>query len=366
MRNVGPLPYSAGVTVSRASLSTSRILVGDTCALVNEVFEGARRATLTSLLAALHHGAVRLYVPRHVLDEVVRHIASDARARVRPVDPLAAQRRWDTLYAPHIRVVDVPDDWARNDSRVAAVDCRHSTDTPFAQLAVTVGPSWVLTEDPDLIANELGRYDRLPMLHAAANDAEVDLLKRAIAVPPVIGAEALKAAGRGFVRLPGWAQLALATATALVLVQTHRDGRLASGLRHLRGAAATVGRFVIPPVATIMTRRQAGLAVWAEHQIAANPDRSLPEQVAAVLARAPASGLLASQVAQHVELDMPLTRLVPMVRDVVRSAAAFTEVSRGRWVLGRPVTARTPEISPPMVAEWLHRSHRHDPILTSH
>ncbi|MEV0216569.1 hypothetical protein [Micromonospora sp. ALFpr18c] len=58
------------MNVSHAPLSTSRILVGDTCALVNEVFEGTRRASLTSLLAALHHGAVRLYVPRHVLDEV--------------------------------------------------------------------------------------------------------------------------------------------------------------------------------------------------------------------------------------------------------------------------------------------------------
>ncbi|MFG1849652.1 PIN domain-containing protein [Micromonospora carbonacea] len=354
------------MTVSRVSLSTSRILIGDTCALVNEVFEGTRRATLTSLLAALHHEAVRLYVPRHVLEEVGRHIAADAQARVRPVDPLAAQRRWDTLYAPHIRVVDVPDDWARNDPRVAAVDCRHPTDTPFAQLAVTVGPSWVLTEDPDLIANELGRYDRLPMLHAAANDAEVSMLERTIAVPAVIGTEALKAAGRGLMRLPGWAQLAVGVGAGLVLVQTHRDGRLASGLRQLRGAAASVGRAVIPPVATIMTRRQAGLAVWAEHQIAANPDRSLPEQIAAVLARAPADGLLASQIARHVELDVPQSRLVSMVRDVVRSSAAFTEVSRGRWVLGHPVTARAPEISPPMVAEWLHRSHRHDPVLTSH
>ncbi|MGC5322694.1 hypothetical protein ACPXB5_28645 [Micromonospora arida] len=348
------------MNVSHAPLSTSRILVGDTCALVNEVFEGTRRASLTSLLAALHHGAVRLYVPRHVLDEVGRHIAADAQARVRPVDPLTAQRRWHTLYAPHIRVVDVPDDWARNDFRVAAVDCRHSVDTPLAQLAVTVGPSWVLTEDPDLIANELGRYDRLPMLHAAANDAEVGLLERTIAVPTVIGGEALRAAGRGLMRLPGWAQMAIGVGAGLVLVQTHHDGRLASGLRQLRGAAASMGRAVIPPVATIMTRRQAGLAVWAEHQIAANPNRSLPEQVAAVLARAPEGGLLASQIARHVELDVPLSRLVPTVRDAVRGTAAFTEVSRGRWTLGHPVTAGTPEISPPMVAEWLHRSHRHD------
>jgi predicted nucleic acid-binding protein len=350
------------MTYSRTLLSPSRVMVGDCCALVNEVFEGTKRKNLTSLLSALHHNTVRLYVPRHVLDELLRHIPADAQTRKPPLDPALAMERWNTLYAPHVRVVDVPNWWGRTDARVRAVDGRHCTDTPFAQLVTTIGPCWVLTEDPDLIENQLGNYDRLPMLFAAANDAELGYVETAVLVPTVIGWATLSLAGRGLQRLPGWAQLVLAIGGGAVLYKWHRDGRLGDALGRVGSAASKFGRLVLPPLATILTRHQEGRVVWSDNSITPNPDRDLSELVASVVARAPEGGLLARDIASHLEVDIAQSQLVPIVRDILHDSTAYTEVSRGRWMLGQPATNATSEVSPQMIADWLSRSHRNDPV----
>jgi predicted nucleic acid-binding protein len=348
---------------SRTLLSRSRVLVGDCSALVNEIIEGTRRGNLTSLLAGLHHRAVRLYLPRHVLDELLRHIPVESVTRRQPVDPAVALEWWNTLYAPYARIVDVPADWAGADARVRAVDMRHSTDTPTAQLAATIGPCWTLTEDPDLIDNEFGRHDRLPMLLAAANESELRYVETAVAVPTVIGAVTLSAAGRGFTRLPFWAQIGLVTGSGFLVYYWHHDGRLANRLRQVFDVVTDLGRLAAPPLMTILTRRQAGEVIWENHVVAPNPGRTLAEQVASVVARGPDGGLLARDVATNLDVTMAQSRLVPMVRDVLHASTAFVEVSRGRWVLGEPATDAPSAVSPEMIANWLHRSHRFDPLL---
>ncbi|MEU5943853.1 hypothetical protein ABZ807_32960 [Micromonospora sp. NPDC047548] len=351
------MPYSI------APLNRSRVFVGDCSALVNEIIEGTRRQNLTSLLAALHQGVVRLYIPRHVLDELVRHIPEEAQSRRRPVDPLMALERWEILYAPYVRVVDVPREWARQDERVRAVDVRHSTDTPFAQLAAVIGQCWALTEDPDLVANGFGDRDRLPLLLAAANEGEISYVERVVAVPTVIGAMTLSATGRNFMRLPVWAQFGLVAASGFLVYPWHHDGRLAGRLRQLFGKVIDLARLAAPPLMTMHTRRTGGEPIWEDHIVEPASMLTLNEQVASVLARAPEGGLLARDIANHLDEPTPLSRLVPTVRETLVGCSAFVEVSRGRWMLGHALSDEPAAISAEMVVDWLWRAHRSDPVL---
>lgn len=344
------MPYSL------TPLDRARVLVGDCCALVNEVIEGTRRQNLTALLAALNQQAVRLYVPRHVLVELERHIPEESMSRRRPVDPQKAFARWNALYSPYVRVVDVPRRWARQDARVAAVDARHSTDTPSAQLAAVIGPCWMLTEDPDLIANGFGVYDRLPLLLAAANEGELGLVERAAAIPTAIGIMLLATTGRQVARLPVWAQVGLVAGCSFLAYHWTHDGRLPGRLRQVFTAVTDLGKIAAPPLMTILTRHAEGQSIWNRHCVQPAATRTFEERVAAVLAHAPDRGLLARDIAHH--LDLPVSSSVPQIRETLGACTAFVEVSRGRWVLGHSVTEMAPAISPQMIADWLRRAHR--------
>jgi len=163
--------------------------------------------------------------------------------------------------------------------------------------------------------------------------------------------------------LPFWAQFGLAAGSGFLVYYWHHDGRVAHRLRQVFDVVTDLGRLAAPPLMTIMTRRQAGEAIWDNQVVAPSPGRTLAEQVASVVARGPDGGLLARDVATHLDVAMARSRLVPMVRDVLHASTAFVEVSRGRWVLGEPATDAPSAISPEMIGDWLHRSHRFDPLL---
>lgn len=140
------VPHASG---SLARLSPPRALVGDTGELMKEVCRSLRQQHDTSLLAALHLGTARLYLPRHVMDEMTVGLPIFA-AETGAVAADAVER-WETQYLPRIRVVDVAGDWGNGDPRVAAVKVRHERDLPTARLAVTLRCP-VIAEDGDLVA----------------------------------------------------------------------------------------------------------------------------------------------------------------------------------------------------------------------
>jgi hypothetical protein len=74
-------------------LAPPSLLIGDTGALMGEVVQSTRRGYLTSLMVALYHDSVRLFIARHVLDEVERDLPGYA-AGLR-VDPKLAMTRWN-------------------------------------------------------------------------------------------------------------------------------------------------------------------------------------------------------------------------------------------------------------------------------
>lgn len=110
---VGGYAYGSGVISSSGAHRERRLLVGDACALMSDVVSATRNGRLTSLLAALHHDAALLYVSRHVLNEIARELPKVAQRVKHAVDPELAVHYWRTLYAPCVRVVDVPDSWGR-------------------------------------------------------------------------------------------------------------------------------------------------------------------------------------------------------------------------------------------------------------
>jgi hypothetical protein len=348
--------YRLGMALSSSHRRGARLLVADTGALVNEIVEGTRNGNLTSLLAALGHDAFVLYVPRHVLAEVERHLPRQAQARSRPVDPAAAVARWRTLYAPFIRVVDVPDHWGSGHPGVTAVAARHPADAPLAMLAAALADCYVLTEDPDLIDNGFGQRDRLPMLLAAANEGELNIVGQAVVLPLVLGQVLISAAWTGARGLPRIARTGLVIGAGFLVYQWHHDPRVPGQLRQVFTAVTDLAALAVPPLTEIYQRRETGRAVWEEHAVG-DMTNDLSERVARVLAFSPDGGLLAGDIARELADPESIKRRTALVRAALEEHEAFVEVSRGRWRLGHAITNRRPNLPPAMVAEWLQRAH---------
>ena len=113
------------------------------------------------MMVALYQDTVRLFVARHVLDEVERDLP-DYAASVR-VDPELAVTQWRQRYKPFIRVVDVPAPWGEGSPYVQAVFAQHAVDAPTPRLATALADSYVLAEDPDLTDHGFGSRKSLPL-----------------------------------------------------------------------------------------------------------------------------------------------------------------------------------------------------------
>jgi hypothetical protein len=78
----------------------------------------------------------------------------------------------------------VPAGWALDDPRVQALAGRHPADLPAAQLAVTIGGCFLLSEDRDLCdIPHLGFSAWLKVTHAAANQTEVKAIYVTASIP---------------------------------------------------------------------------------------------------------------------------------------------------------------------------------------
>jgi hypothetical protein len=85
--------------------------------------------------------------------------------------------------------------WALNDPRVQALAGRHPADLPAAQLAVTIGGCFLLSEDRDLtVVPQLGFSAWLEITHASANETEVEAIYVTASIPFNIVEEAAGAA----------------------------------------------------------------------------------------------------------------------------------------------------------------------------
>jgi hypothetical protein len=238
------------------------IMITDSGMLMGEVLQSSRRpdgsggGRITSLLWALHRGGAVLYLPRHIVEEVER----DLPRRARSTDDIElAYRRLRTLYLPRARIIDVPPGWALDDPRVQAVAGRHPMDLPAAQLAVTIGGCFLLSEDRDLCdIPHLGFSAWLKVTHAAANETEVEALYVTASIPlDVVEATAGAACRRIAAASTGtnWALGGLAAIVVAAGIWWARSGRAGKLFERALPVIKELGRTYGPPLLETLERK---------------------------------------------------------------------------------------------------------------
>ena len=316
-------------------------MITDFGMLMGEVLQSSRRpdgspgGRITSLLWALHHGGAVLYLPRHIVEEVER----DLPRRARPGDDIdLAYLRLRTLYLSQARIIDVPERWALDDPRVQALAGRHPTDLPAAQLAVTIGGCFLLSEDKDLTdIPQLGFSAWLKVTHAGANETEVEAVYVTASIP-FNGVEA--AAGAAYRRIAAAStgtQLALAGLAAIIFpggIWWVKSGRAGRFFERAKPVIKELGQIYGPSLMQTMERHTNGQLIFARAVVPRADGQALGERIARVLAYA-RGPLLAVDIARELETPGTLRERTRLVRAELQGCEAFTEVSRRRWELGR-------------------------------
>jgi hypothetical protein len=326
-------------------------MITDSGMLMGEVLQSSRRpdgspgGRITSLLWALHHRKAVLYLPRHVVEEVER----DLPRRARPTDDIdLAYRRLKTLYLSRARIIDVPPGWALNDPRVQALAGRHPADLPAAQLAVTIGGCFLLSEDRDLTdIPQLGFSAWLGITHASANETEVEAIYVTASIPLNIVEETAGAAYRRIAAASTGTRWALAGLAAIIVIGGIwwvKSGRAGKFFDSARPVLRELGQTYGPPLMETLERHTQGQVAFARAVVPRAATQTLGERIARVLAYAHES-LLAEDIARELEAPGNLRDRTRLIRAELQACQAFTQVSRGRWELGRPsgyVPARLP------------------------
>lgn len=339
-------------------------MIADSGMLMGEVLQSSRRpdgspgTRVTSLLWALHRGGAVLILPRHVVEEVERDLPR--RATVGD-DIELAYSRLRGLYLARARIVDVPPDWAAGDPRVKAVIRRHPVDAPAARLAVSLGYSFLLAEDRDLCdVPGLGFSAWLQITHAAANGTEVDALFVAVNIPVNAAGEVARLAARRIGAASPVMKSVLAGAVLLGaagVIWWIRSGKADGILDRVKPAVRELGRTYGPPLMETLERYQQGNLVLAQAAVPPAEQRTLAERIARVLAFA-TEPLLAEDIARALAMPGSLRDRTRAVRAELRGCAAFVEVRRGRWTLGRSSHHEPTGLTLPEIADYQQRLHK--------
>ncbi len=310
------------------------------------------------MLWALHRGGAALILPRQILEEVERDLPRRAKA----TDDLAlAYRRLRTLYLSRARIVDVPTDWGSSDPRVQAVGQRHPADLPAAQLAVTIGGCFLLSEDPDLTDTpRLGVAAWLDVAHAAANEVEMNSIYVSATIPLNVAEATIEAISRRIAAVSAGVKIALvllAAAGVVSVIWCVKNGKADKLIERARPVIKEVGRTYGPPLLQTFERQAMGQVVFSRAVVPRANAQTLGERIARVLASA-FEPLLAVDIARQLEAPGNLRDRTQMVRAELQGCEAFTEVTRGRWVLGKPSGYRRAPLAPIEVADYMMRVHK--------
>lgn len=145
-------------------------VVLDTSVLIQDVLRRSDdRFTALPLLA--QEGSITIVAPRHVEEEVYRHLPKAARETGR--SELKVQKTLESVYLPLIGFVDLPAAFPE-DSGLARVRARDPDDAPLAQLARLLAPSLVLSSDRDLIDEGFGHQDWVTSVMLLGKLTELD------------------------------------------------------------------------------------------------------------------------------------------------------------------------------------------------
>jgi hypothetical protein len=335
------------------------IIITDTGALMGDVVRSSRGPALTSLLWAIHNDGAQLVLPRHVVDEVEGRL----QRRVTQTDDLdLAFRRLRTLYLPYATVIDeIPGHWGAGDVRVLTLAARDPSDLPAARLAVALGCAYLFAEDPDLCDSPgLGVSEWLPIAHAAANDAEVTMASVGVGLPLTVTTESIRAAWRGVSKTQREVQLVVVGVVVLLAFWFIASGRARRTYEGSRPVARNLVDALGPPLKEISERRSVGREVFARTLVSPSAQRCIGEVIANVLATESTieEPMLAADVARSIDGCGNLKQRTQAVRAELRAYPdTFVEVTRGRFMLGRPSGYPRADLDRTEVLDFLRRSH---------
>lgn len=332
--------------------------VVDTNALGNDLARSARDGR-TVLVSGAVTGAVRLFCPRHVTDEMVEHMAQWAKRARRPVDEIAAL--WEREYLPILRVVDVPDGMLYLDEEariaiLATAEHQHGDpdDVPTARLALLLDAP-LLTKDHNLMRAVYG-----PTWDVAAHGEWLDTLRAGGDTGPlgeIIMAGYLLVTGvtvgtyrlvAKLVELFGWPLVGAAGAVGALVARHILSPSTKTKIVEGTKTALIEGIDLLGTMATSYTGAQAQVTTMAPGSSPQRPgaagDGVLHRACLHDLARARGSHVSAHELSR--DLDIADTAHgETKVREVLRTNSAVVEVYPGRFQLGCALV-RQPPTSP--------------------
>ena len=331
-----------GLLLAASNSLVRPVVVLDTKAVINSACHRVRRGAPGRLeQAVLLHplGLVPLFTPRHVIEEVDKHLVG--RALEEGLDPAAVARVWNQQLRPHIRVVDLE---IRDhlDPRLRGVLAADPDDLPTAALALLVAPAVVFTDDADLVDN--GFASRAWWTKAAS-----DVLIIAMADGQVLGVivgVGTTVTGIGYgtaavVRAVRRAPLMTVTVAvailtgAWLLLPRFPPGRVRAAFKEVGAAAGMAWR-------EMQESRQAAAARLPWVPIPPGRAPTVEERCARLLARITGT-LSAAELHEQLHRDTPHpVPAVAEVRAALRGHRAFVQVDRGRWQLGASACNQLP------------------------
>jgi len=332
------------------------IFIADAGMFMGEIVRSCRNGgTATSMLWALHMEGAKLYLPRDIVEEVTKRL----HRRAGPDTELALDR-FTRLYLPHAIIVDeVPPAWGQHDERVQALALRDPSDLPSARLSVAIG-AFLFSEDPDLVDLGLGTKSWLVIAHAAANSAEYRFVATGAVVPSVLTFELAKATAKGFMKAPPIIQFVIVLGLAYGIYQAGQSTRVRDAARRIGPRVAEAVDRYGPPIAEVVSRQREAQDLFSATDSATGSKPTLGELVARILARSGSheAPLLAEDIARELA-GLTLRERTQMVRaELLAHPNTFTQVSRGRFALGRPHGTEASILSPDELTDFIRRSHK--------
>lgn len=326
-------------------------IVLDACVLRDDILHSCSRGR-TVLTNAANEGFLRLFVARHVLEEVERHSerwAADAR-----VPHEGFLERWRSDYLPLIHLVSVPRDATEmltpaEMSRISRLMVQDASDVPSAVLSLLLGGLHLSVNGHALRAVygvdvDMDEHRQwLGALSAGADSGELKLMAQSSIVSVALIATGLDAGLRRLLRAPAPIVMGAGAAAGLLLI-VGTSPVTKEGLKSAIAAAATAlveGARLHAESSAHFEAFVPPMPSWPEIAEACDPLAVLARACVYALARAKVSDHSAVEVADLIP-PLPVAQGSAKVRQVLRCQPCFKEIYRGRWQVGMSIESTSP------------------------
>ena len=322
------------------------IVVVDASRLRNDVLRRCTHRSRTTLITAANTGDYRLFAAQHVVDEVFEH--APRWCHEKGVELGAFLACWEQEYLPVIRVVDVSPSLlamlnAGERGRVEEHRAEDADDVPSLTLAILLEGLYLSNDFPALRAVYGDRFapavhHRWVQLLQAGSDARqlAEFGHVGLTATNAIGAAASAGVKRLVTATSPWiiAPVVLAAAIALTHMSSQSRRKLLDGTWEAVGVLAET-HALQQHLASSFTEATPVGPSWEALAAELPPARVLGRACLHTLSRHAASNVSAEQLARALP-NLGVAQSATTIRALLRTNAAFCQVWRGYWQVGRP------------------------------